>query len=189
MAKYTPSEQKDRALASKYKAEAKISQEKAKMASANTLKSEYRAEQAKAAMELARQKNADYQEKIHQRDKQLEMNKSLRTISGIGNVVGGMEKISSSVLAHNIPSKIQTGTGYNNFVSPQNAYVIKKSRNVIIPTNYNSVIGMPCLTTYTLSELVGFGFTVCEAFHLEGIPATSKELQSIDEYLKNGIIL
>lgn len=178
----TPKEQREKALASKYRAQAKIAREKAKTA-------EYKTAQAQANAELAAQKKEDFQERIKQRDQQLEMNKSLRTISGIGNVVGGMEKISSSVLAHNIPSKIQTGTGYNNFVSPQNAYVIKKSRNVIIPTNYDSVIGRPCLTTYTLSELVGFGFTVCEAFHLEGIPATSKELQSIDEYLKNGIIL
>lgn len=185
----TPKQSKDRALASKYRAEAKISREKAKLAKETTKAAEYKTAQAQANAELAMKKNEEYEKRIEQRDRQLEYNKDIRVVGGVNDILSGLNTIASSSIVGNVPSRISSGEGYTSFISPQVAYIITKSKGVIVPDNFEETIGYLCLTTYTLSDLIGEGFTLCDAFHLEGIPATSKELQAIDDYLKNGVIL
>lgn len=135
------------------------------------------------------EKRAHYAEQQRKQDEMIARDKGFKALHSVNMFVGGANELAQSLLMTNIPSKIQPGNGFNNYVSPQNAFIIKKTKGVQIPDNYDSVIGRVCNQSYTLNELIGCGYTVCQAFHLEGIPATIKELEAIDDLLRAGIIL
>lgn len=66
-------------------------------------------------------------------------------------------------------------------------YLVLTRPNQALPENQNTYIGYPSYITANLGSLSGF--TIVEEIHLEGIPATSAELNEIESLLKEGVII
>lgn len=85
-------------------------------------------------------------------------------------------------------NKSSTPSGYLDFWKPQNAYLIRSRPNVVIPTDYARLKGIPSGKTCRLGDLTGY--TEVEDIHLNDFYyATKQELSEIEAKLKSGVIL
>lgn len=86
------------------------------------------------------------------------------------------------------PSVEKSGSlsGAAGIMGIQQPYLIITRPRQALPYKQNTYSGYPSLYSVNLSELTGY--TEIEKIHLEGIPATEKELVEIDTLLKGGVI-
>ena len=68
----------------------------------------------------------------------------------------------------------------------QTPYLIITRPRQCIPMDQNKFIGYPSYVTMTLSDLTGFN--VVSDIHIEGVPATSAELDELESIIKEGAI-
>lgn len=80
-------------------------------------------------------------------------------------------------------------SGMAGFLGPQKPFLIFSRPAQCKADDQEAYSGYPSHISYTLQELVGKGFTKVEEIHLEGINATSAEIDEIYSLLKEGVIL
>lgn len=109
-------------------------------------------------------------------------------------ITTGVNGMSNAVL--NTPLSVtrgEIGGDFSIFSMPQKPYIITTRTHTALPTNYTTLMGKPSGKTATLSQLSGF--TSIDAIRVEGIKSvngvspTSVELATIDEALRNGVII
>lgn len=105
--------------------------------------------------------------------------KGFKVAADIGNSLSSLAK----------PSISRSGTisGTTSIFTVKKPYVIIERPNVVDFDDFNKIKGYACGKTMGLSNIKGF--TVVEAIHLTGIPATQPELEEIERLLKGGVIL
>lgn len=111
---------------------------------------------------------------------------------GAAGVVMGANVASGAVSNAVSGSKVQYTNGSPTsmtagYLAPQFCYVVITRPNQSLADGYKSFVGYPSNITATLGSLSGF--TSIESIHLEGINATSEELEEIESLLKSGVIL
>lgn len=77
-------------------------------------------------------------------------------------------------------------SGMSGQLAIQTPYLIITRPRQCIPENQNKFIGYPSYVTMTLSDLTGFN--VVSDIHIEGVPATSAELDELESIIKEGAI-
>ena len=120
-------------------------------------------------------------------------------VSGISGVSGGsggpgvnlnsaandMQKAISNVGGD--VRRCSTLSGNFGFLSSQTPYLIISRPRLCMPDNYGHYHGYPSNITRKLGELSGY--TVVSNIHLDGLDATSSELEELESILKAGIII
>lgn len=124
------------------------------------------------------------------------INGTLSVAASIGSMVatgGATAPLAASALANTAvnqmkPSVEKSGSlsGAAGIMGIQQPYLIVTRPRQALPHRQNTYTGYPSLYSVNLSELTGY--TEIEKIHLEGIPATEKELTEIDTLLKGGVI-
>lgn len=124
------------------------------------------------------------------------INGTLSVAASIGSLVatgGASAPLAASALANTAvnqmkPSVEKSGSlsGAAGIMGIQQPYLIVTRPRQALPYKQNTYTGYPSLYSVNLSELTGY--TEIEKIHLEGIPATEKELAEIDTLLKGGVI-
>lgn len=77
-------------------------------------------------------------------------------------------------------------SGVAGFLGQQRPYLIRQTPNAYIPADQNKYIGYPSYISVNLASLTGYN--VIESIHLENIPATSDEINELENILKGGVI-
>lgn len=77
-------------------------------------------------------------------------------------------------------------SGMSGQLAIQTPYLIITRPRQCIPMDQNKFIGYPSYVTMTLSDLTGFN--VVSEIHIEGVPATSAELDELESIIKEGAI-
>lgn len=124
------------------------------------------------------------------------INGTLSIAASIGSMVatgGATAPMAATALANTAvnqmkPSVEKSGSlsGAAGIMGIQQPYLIVTRPRQALPYKQNTYTGYPSLYSVNLSELTGY--TEIEKIHLEGIPATEKELTEIDTLLKGGVI-
>lgn len=78
-------------------------------------------------------------------------------------------------------------SGNLGFLSSQTPYLIISRPRLCMPDNYGHYHGYPSNITRKLGELSGY--TVVSNIHLDGLDATSSEIEELESILKSGIII
>ena len=73
-----------------------------------------------------------------------------------------------------------------NFCSVQYPFIILSRPEQSVPSNMGNLLGYPSNIYASLASISGF--TKIRSIHLEGIPATSSELDELDSILRGGVI-
>ena len=96
---------------------------------------------------------------------------------------------SAAALAVSPPSVSRSGSFQEGAgsLSIQEPYLIISRPKISIPEGYGHYYGYPSNITSVLRDLTGY--TEVGSIHIEGIPATSKEIEEIEMLLKGGVIL
>lgn len=96
---------------------------------------------------------------------------------------------SAAALAVSPPSVSRSGSFQEGAgsLSIQEPYLIISRPKMSIPEGYGHYYGYPSNITSVLGNLTGY--TEVGSIHIEGIPATSKEIEEIEMLLKGGVIL
>lgn len=125
------------------------------------------------------------------------INGALSVAASIGSMVatgGASAPLAASAIANTAvnqlkPSIEKSGSlgGPSGIIGIQTPYIIITRPRQALPSRQNEYIGYPALYSAVLSDLSGY--TEIEKIHLEGIPATEKEITEIDTLLKGGVIL
>lgn len=109
-------------------------------------------------------------------------------------ITSGVNGLTNAAI--NTPLSVERGEiggDFSMFSMPQKPYIITTRTHTALPTNYTTLMGKPSGKTATLSQLSGF--TSIDAIRVEGIKSvngvspTSVELATIDEALRNGVII
>ena len=124
------------------------------------------------------------------------INGALSVAASIGSMVatgGASAPLAANAIANTAvnqlkPSIEKSGSlgGPSGIIGIQTPYIIITRPRQALPSRQNEFIGYPALYSAVLSDLTGY--TEIEKIHLEGIPATEKELTEIDTLLKGGVI-
>ena len=77
-------------------------------------------------------------------------------------------------------------SGSVGFLAQQTPYIVRSQPNIALPAEQNKLSGYPSFTTVTLGSLSGYNEV--EHIHLEGVAATSEELDEIEAILKEGVL-
>lgn len=109
---------------------------------------------------------------------------SIATGNVLPAVIGAVGGLSSTVQGFT-PSNQNKQGAYNHVDDEPTLYVYDTIQTDKSPSLY----GRPLNKVKQLSTLVGKGLTICNRVHLENIPATSNEQNTIEQLLTTGIIL
>ena len=106
----------------------------------------------------------------------------------IGKAVAIDANIGSTIMSMK-PAIEKSGSlgGVGGMLAIQKPYLILSRPNQALPENQNHFTGYPSFITAALTDLTGY--TEIEQIHLEGVPATSAELDEIVTLLKGGVTL
>lgn len=109
--------------------------------------------------------------------------------NAVTHLMGGLAStaINTAMTKTNFTSMGGVGNGVER-QQPMYAYIITKTINTAVPTNYNSRFGRPSLMVKQLSEEVGKGFTTIINPQLE-LSCTEEEKNYIISNLENGVYL
>lgn len=104
------------------------------------------------------------------------------------SMISGSSGIASSLANQMKPQIAKSGSisGSAGLLNMQTPYLIITRPRQALPLDQNKFIGYPSLVTVQLTELTGY--TEIQSIHLENIPATSSELDEIENLLKGGVI-
>ena len=87
------------------------------------------------------------------------------------------------------PTIVKSGNiaGSNGQLAVQTPYIMITRPQSAVPKDQQKYTGYPSAMTLRLGDLTGM--TVVESIHLDGIPATSEEIDEIENLLKSGVVL
>lgn len=107
---------------------------------------------------------------------------------GAAAAITGMANIAQNVMNLK-PTVRHSGSisGSGAFLGVQKPFLLAERPRQSLPENYKHYSGYPSNITETLGNLKGY--TEVESVHLHDIPATSEELQLIEDYLKSGVVI
>ena len=110
-------------------------------------------------------------------------------VSAVGRMAMRPAIASAAALAVSPPSVSRSGSFQEGAgsLSIQQPYLIISRPKMSMPQNYGHMYGYPSNISATLSSLSGY--TEVGNIHLEGIYATSEELNEIESLLKSGVLL
>lgn len=107
--------------------------------------------------------------------------------SGGASIPIAMSAISQAAGMH---TNIQHGgsfAGVSGAMGIKTPYVIISRPQVMLPPNFYDYTGLPSSATVSVGDCEGF--IRFESIHLDGIPATTEEMDEIEQYLTTGIIV
>lgn len=111
-----------------------------------------------------------------------------RVAEAVGGLLNTPKDVMTSVFNAGRTKVEKSGSigGSAGIMSIQYPYLIFTYPNQCVPENQNSFTGYPSYITAQLSGMIGY--TEVDNIHLTGIPATSGELEEIENLLKEGVI-
>ena len=125
------------------------------------------------------------------------VNGALSIAASIGTMVatgGASAPLATSAIASSVVNSMKQNVeksgsmgGMGGMLGVQTPYIILTRPRQALPKNQNRYSGYPSFITRKLSEVSGY--TEIESVHLDGIPATERELSEIESLLKGGVIL
>lgn len=126
---------------------------------------------------------------IHKDEKGKVLGIGSNPANAVTHLMGGLAStaINTAMTKTNFTSMGGVGNGVER-QQPMKAYIITKTINTAVPTNYNSRFGRPSLMVKQLTEEVGKGFTTIINPQLE-LNCTEEEKNYIISNLENGVYL
>lgn len=115
--------------------------------------------------------------------------------SVVGGIVSGGTSIPLSIMggveqASGLHTSVQHGGSFAGTVGAmgiKKPYVVISRPQVLLPSHFYDYTGMPSSRTTTVGDVSGF--VAFDTIHLDGIPATSGEMDEIEQYLTSGVIV
>lgn len=109
-------------------------------------------------------------------------------LSGGSTIASSMQDAANTAISMIKPEISRSGNfgGSSGIMGIQKPYVVLTIPRMCIPSEQNKYIGYPSLVTQILSQISGYA--EIQEIHLQGIGATSTELDEIESLLKGGVI-